>query len=240
MTALTPPRGVDLRRARRRRRDARAAAAARRGHRRGRRLRRAGWPARRALNRIALRGVAARARPAPARHGPRRSAPRRCGGSAARARRSCRSSLEALRAVGRRRYYGDAGVMRGARLRRRRARAGAPRRERRDRAGSPTPRHRRRIVDGVAHHRRAGRARGRVRDRVGRRRAPVVAKELAEARHARRACSRRASTSPPTRFTARPRDMLARLYRDAGQHATLGTPADPAAARARRSAARRS
>ena len=37
-------------------------------------------------------------------------------------------------------------------------------------------------------------------------------------------CSRRARATTTARFTARPRDMIPRLYRDAGQLATIGTP----------------
>ena len=51
-----------------------------------------------------------------------------------------------------------------------------------------------------------------------------MAKELAEARRCAWCCSRRARTTTPRTFTARPRDMLPRLYRDAAQHATIGRP----------------
>ena len=50
----------------------------------------------------------------------------------------------------------------------------------------------------------------------------VVAKELAEA-GATWSCSRKAASTGRT-LTARPRDMLTRLYRDAGQTATIGRP----------------
>ena len=126
--------------------------------------------------------------------------------------------MEALRAAAAAAYYGDDGVMerlgydagervrRGAEIRAASA-AGADRRHRRPRRASPA---------------RAPCARTSPSSAPGPA-APSSAKELAEA-GARVVLLEEGAQHDAADFTARPRDMLPRLYRDAAQHATLGRP----------------
>ena len=128
--------------------------------------------------------------------------------------------MEALHAAAAAAYYGDDGVMRPPRLRRGRARAARARRSARQ-AARPEPAAGG-IVDlaGFTGKRTVQADVAVIGSGAG---GAVVAKELAEA-GARVVLLEEGAHHDAADFTARPRDMLPRLYRDAAQHATLGRP----------------